>query len=256
MISLTTAEIATSALPAFLASLVEFVEALTIVLAVGITRGWRSALTGAAGAVALLALVVAAFGPMLVRFPVGVLQIVVGSLLILFGTRWLRKAVLRAAGVVPTHDEEKIYAEETSALRGLDPAARHGIDWIGFVTSFKAVTLEGLEVAFIVIAVGSASHFMLPASLGAAAAGAIVIASGVAIHKPLSRVPENGLKFSVGVLLSAFGTFWAGEGLGLDWPGKDFAIAALVVVYALAASAGVLMARSALRRANAAQTGS
>lgn len=236
----------TAILAAFLASLVEFVEALTIVLAVGTVRGWRSALIGTAAGTVFLALLVLLFGPALQRVPITTLQLVVGVLLLLFGMRWLRKAILRSAGVIGLHDEDAIYARETAALsRGEGPgaaAANTAVDRIAVATAFKAVTLEGLEVIFIVIATG-AGGMLLAASLGAAAAGVLVVLVGVALHKPLARVPENMLKFSVGVLLSAFGVFWIGEGLGFPWPGEDLALIALVIAFLVVSGVAVAAAR-------------
>lgn len=215
-----------SFLAAFLASLVEFVEALTIVLAVGTVRGWRPALGGAAAAGLLLAVLVAALGPALRLVPLARLQLLVGLLLLLFGTRWLRKAVLRAAGIIPLHDEAKAFAEEARALAG----ARRDrvIDAVAFLTAFKGVLIEGLEVVFIVIAVGAAGDLLVPAGLGAGLALALVVALGLALHRPLARMPENTLKFAVGVMVSAYGTFWLGEGLGLGWPGDDLALIGLI----------------------------
>ncbi len=231
-----------ASLPAFLASLVEFVEALTIVLAVGVTRGWRSALIGAAAATAVLAALVLAFGPALGRIPIGVLQLVVGILLVFFGLRWLRKAVLRYAGAIGLHDEAKIFAKQRDRLAGERQGAAR-IDWIGFTTSFKAVLLEGLEVVFIVVALGATAGALVPASLGAALAGVVVIGAGLALHRPLAKVPENTLKAIVGVMLSAFGTFWTGEGLGIAWPGADLILLALVGGYAAAAAIAFALAR-------------
>ncbi|HEV2472818.1 MAG TPA: hypothetical protein VGS41_09150, partial [Chthonomonadales bacterium] len=222
----------TSVVAAFLASIVEFVEALTIVLAVGAVRGWRPAMYGVLGGVLFLVALVAVFGPALQKIPIDLLRFVVGSLLLLFGVRWLRKAILRAAGVLQLHDEEAAYARETDALRG-GARARPGIDLVAVATTFKAVTLEGLEVVFIVIATGAMAHMLLPASAGALAAGIVVIALGVALHRPLARVPENALKFAVGVLLSSFGAFWSGEGMHLSWPGEDLAIPALIGGFAI-----------------------
>jgi uncharacterized membrane protein len=221
-----------SILAAFLASLVEFVEALTIVLAVGTVRGWRPALTGAMAGAALLMVLVLLLGPLLKFIPLQALQLVVGVLLLLFGTRWLRKAILRAAGIIPLHDEAAAFNEETEAMRGAGPIATLRLDPIAVVTTFKAVVLEGVEVVFIVIAVGTAGGTLLPASLGAAIAGALVIGLGFALHRPLARVPENALKFTVGVLISAFGCFWIGEGLGFTWPGEDLAILGMIVLLA------------------------
>ncbi|HKB66739.1 MAG TPA: hypothetical protein VKC61_12860 [Pyrinomonadaceae bacterium] len=209
---------------AFLGSLVEFVEALTIVVAVGTVRGWRSALIGTAVGVLALAIMVIVFGPALALIPITWLQLTVGVLLVLFGMRWLRKAVLRAAGVIPLRDESQTFARETASLR-LDGAAHnHQWDAIAIATAFKAVVLEGLEVVFIVIAVGAVGNMLVPASAGALAAGILVVLFGLALRRPLSRVPENTLKFAVGILISAFGVFWVGEGLGFHWPGSDMSI--------------------------------
>lgn len=236
----------TAILAAFLASLVEFVEALTIVLAVGTVRGWRPALIGTVAGAVFLTVLVVLFGPALQRVPLSTLQLVVGALLLLFGMRWLRKAILRSAGVIGLHDEDAIYVRETTALAREETASRANaparLDKIAVVTAFKAVTLEGLEVIFIVIATG-AGGLLLEASLGAAAAGILVILVGLALRRPLARVPENTLKFSVGVLLSAFGVFWIGEGLGFPWPGADLALIALVVAVLVVSSLAVLAAR-------------
>src|SRR6202049_1604207 len=181
----------TTADPAFLASIVEFVEALTIVLAVGITRGWRSAIIGAIAAIGLLGLLVLLFGPLLGRFPIAYLQIAVGWLLILFGMRWLRKAILRSGGVISMRDESSIFEGESRELRDAAAASRRGLDVIGFLASFKAVTLEGLEVVFIVIAVGATANALVPASVGAASAGVLVVGAGLVLQRPLSRVQEK-----------------------------------------------------------------
>ncbi len=231
---------------AFLASLVEFVEALTIVLAVGTIRGWRSALIGASAGVVLLGLLVALFGPALERVPLHTLQLVIGMLLLLFGMRWLRKAILRSAGVIGLHDETAIFAKETAELRH-DPSmagARTRLDFVAAATSFKAVMLEGLEVIFIVLATG-VGGMLIPASLGAAAAGFLVILVGFALRRPLARVPENMLKFTVGILLSAFGVFWVGEGLGFPWWGEDLALLGLAVGFLLVSAVAVVAARRA-----------
>jgi uncharacterized membrane protein len=207
-------------LAAFLASLVEFVEALTIVLAVGTISGWRPALGGAAAATALLAALVIVLGPALRLVPLEVLELAIGVLLLLFGARWLRKAILRSAGLVALHDETAAFAAATERAR-VERA-------LAFVTAFKAVALEGLEVIFIVIAVGSVGDLLVPASLGAGLALLMVVALAVVLHRPLAQVPENALKFTVGVMLASFGTFWTGEGLGLRWPNGDWAILILV----------------------------
>jgi len=222
---------------AFLGSLVEAVEALTIVLAVASVRGWRPAALGAAAGLGALALIVVALGPLLDQVPMHVLQLLIGVLLLLFGMRWLRKAILRAAGIIALHDEEAAYAAGTAELR----EHRSRLDWLAGLASFKAVLLEGLEVVFIVIAVGGGRGLLLPASAGALAACGLVAIAGFALRRPLARVPENALKFAVGVMLSAFGVFWTGEGLGVAWPGADLAIlgfaALFLIVAALAAVA-------------------
>lgn len=242
MITWSTAAPAVSA--AFLASLVEVVEAFTIVLAVATLRGWRPAVAGTAAALAVLGLIIVVLGPLLDRVPLEILQLVIGVLLLLFGIGWLRKASLRAAGVIPLHDEEAIFASETAELRGEATRRQDALGWIAGLTAFKAVLLEGLEVVFIVIAVGAGRGLLVPASLGALAACAAVLAVGAVVHRPLSRVPENTLKFGVGVMLSAFGVFWTGEGLGVEWPGHDLA---LFVFAALFLAAGLLAAAIARR---------
>jgi uncharacterized membrane protein len=242
-----------SILAAFLASLVEFVEALTIVLAVGIVRGWRPALLGSALGGALLVILVAALGPLLGRFPLSWLQAAIGILLLLFGTRWLRKAVLRAAGIVPLRDEIASYAKEAERLRG-EGRAHPLWDTVGVVATFKAVVLEGMEVVFIVIAIGAAGRMLIAASLGAGAALLVVVILGAALHRPIARVPENSLKFAVGVLLSAFGVFWIGEGSGLAWPGGDLAILGLIAGFLATALLAVRLARAAAAAAADAST--
>jgi uncharacterized membrane protein len=228
---------------AFLASLVEAVEALTIVLAVGTVRGWRPAGLGAVAGLVLLAIIVLLLGPVLDRVPLHLVQLAIGVLLLLFGMRWLRKAILRAAGIIALHDETTAYARETAELRGQDRGRGTQLDWFAMLASFKAVVLEGLEVVFVVIAVGAGRGMMVPASLGALAACVLVAGAGFVLHKPLARVPENTLKFAVGVMLSAFGVFWIGEGLGVPWPGEDFAIIAFAVLFLVVALAGVAIAR-------------
>jgi uncharacterized membrane protein len=227
---------ATPFVAAFLGSFVECVEAMTIVLAVGTVRGWRSALTGLAGGLLVLLVLTAALGPALAHAPVRAIQLGVGTLLILFGMAWLRKAILRSAGIIPIHDEDAAFASETSLLRNLPPALS-GHDPIAVATSFKAVLLEGIEVVFIVIAVGARPGALAPAAAGAGVAALLVVALALILRHPLSLVPENMLKFGVGILISAFGLFWLGEGFGADWPGGDLfipAIAACLLVVALA----------------------
>ena len=238
------AHVGPTILASFLASLVEFVEALTVILAVGVVRGWRGALTGAGAAFGVLLLVVAVLGPALTAVPLNLLQLSIGVLLLLFGTRWLRKATLRSAGIIPLHDEAAAFAKETAALRSAG-AAGPGFDRIGFMAAFKITMLEGTEVVFIVIAIGAGGvGLVAPAALGAVAALALVILLGLVVHRPLARVPENTLKFIVGVLLSAFGTFWVGEGMGIAWPGDDWSILGLVAGYALIALATAPLSRA------------
>jgi uncharacterized membrane protein len=225
------ATIAPAITAAFLASLVEVVEAFTIVLAVATVRGWRPAVAGTVAGLLALGLIIAIFGPAIDRVPLGDLQIAVGILLMLFGLRWLRKAVLRAAGVIALHDEEAAYAKETVELRDEIKRREARADWLAGLTAFKALMVEGLEVVFIVIAIGAGRGLMVPASLGAVAACALVLVFGALIHRPLARVPENALKFGVGVMLSAFGVFWAGEGLGVAWPGEDLCVLGFVGLF-------------------------
>jgi uncharacterized membrane protein len=215
----------------FAASFVEAVEALTVVLAVGLARGWWPALTGAAAAFVALALIVAALGPLLGAIPIRALQGAVGVLLLMFGLRWLRKAILRAIGIVALHDEDAAFQRETRDMIEAERRQARGLDWLAGVTAFKAVLLEGIEVVFIVIAIGAARGLAWLASAGALAACALVMAIGAAIHRPLARVPENALKFAVGVMLSAFGLFWTGESLGAEWPGGDAAIVAFALIF-------------------------
>jgi uncharacterized membrane protein len=232
---------------AFLASLVEMVEALTIVLAVGVTRGWRSTALGVAAAAAALVVVIAALGPAISALPFDVLRLVVGALLLVFGLQWLRKAILRASGYIALHDEAAIYEHERGRAqregRGAD------VDWYSFTVAFKGVFLEGLEVAFIVVTFGAARENGV--ALAAAAAGTalvVVAAVGVVARAPLSRVPENTLKFVVGLLLATFGTFWGAEGAGARWPGDDLALLGILALLAVAS----LVAVRVLRRRRAA----
>jgi uncharacterized membrane protein len=230
---------------AFLASAVEFVEALTIVLASGITRGWRSSLIGLAAATVALAAIVAALGPALTLIPIDVLRLVVGGILLAFGLQWLRKAILRASGFKALHDEDAIFAKETAEARTAAREERAGLDWYGFTLSFKGVLLEGLEVAFIVLTFGSTQGSIPLAALGAGIALVLVAVVGVLVRAPLTRVPENTMKFAVGVMLTTFGTFWAAEGAGAHWPGDDASLpAVLAFVVALSfASVGLLKRR-------------
>lgn len=229
---------------AFLASAVEFVEAFTIVLVVGVTVNWRSSLAGAAAAIAALAVIVGIFGTALVQFvPIEALRLVVGILLILFGLKWLKKAILRYAGLKAMHDEEAIYEEQMAEMRARGEVHTTRYDPFGVVTSFKSVLLEGLEVAFIVITFGlqadatarlthtHQSSGILIATFGAALACLLVVGGGALVRAPLQRVPENALKFVVGIMLTSFGTFWGGEGLGIEWQGADLFLLALIGIY-------------------------
>jgi uncharacterized membrane protein len=217
----------------FLASAVEGVEALTIVLAAGVTRGWRSTLIGVAVAVVVLAIVTAILGPALTIIPINALRLVVGGVLLVFGLQWLRKAILRASGFKDKHDEAAIYEREVDAARNGARVVRAGLDWYAFTLSFKGVLLEGLEVIFIVITFGATAHQVGLAAAGAAAAVILVVIAGVSLSTPLTKVPENALKFAVGLLLSSFGTFWAAEGAGVTWPGSDAAILGILAVLAI-----------------------
>jgi uncharacterized membrane protein len=226
----------------FAASLVEFVEAMTIVLAMGMTRDWKSAWAGTAAAVVALAAFTAIAGYALVNWlPETALQLAVGTLLLIFGLQWLRKAILRSSGRKALHDEAAEFAEQTEAARAAAPTSRFGLDWFAFVVSFKGVFLEGVEIVFIIITFGLNAHRMPVAIGGAAAAGVLVIGLGVAARKPLTRIPENTLKYGVGLLLATFGSYWAIEGLGLltpdrqsvGWPGGDLSLLAVLVVWFL-----------------------
>jgi uncharacterized membrane protein len=230
-------------LTAFLASLVECVEALTIVLAVGSTRSWRASLSGSAAAIIVLIAIVALFGSALSQIPVAAMQLVIGGLLVIFGLRWLRKAILRAAGIIPLHDEEAAFASEKRRLGGA--AKLPAWDNVAFSTSFQITMLEGAEVVFIVLGIGAGGvGLIVPASIGALAALMVIIAVGFTVHRPLASVPENLLKFVVGVLLSAFGTFWFGEGAGMIWPGADWSLVGLVLAYLVVALVAVGLCRS------------
>jgi len=215
------------ALSVFLACTVEAVEALTIVLAVGTTRSWPSAMSGVAAATFALATIVAALGPGLTALPIDVLRVIVGGLLLIFGLQWLRKAILRSAGLKAKHDELHTYNEETRAASEAG-AELSGFDGYAFTIAFKGVLLEGLEVAFIVLTFGANQHRVALAGAAAGLAVLIVIAAGFAVRAPLARVPENTMKFAVGVMLSSFGMFWGAEGAGASWPGGDGALLAVI----------------------------
>jgi uncharacterized membrane protein len=231
-------------LPAFAASLVEFVEALTIVLAVGVTRQWRSTLIGVGAALLTLAFVIGVFGTALVVLvPISVLRLVIGGFLVIYGLQWLVKAILRAGGAKAKHDEAAIYEREIALMRDEPPVPATGMDWISFTVAFKGVLLEGTEVAFIVVTFGASAGQLIPAALGAGLAGLLVLVVGVAVHAPLARVPENGLKFAVGLMLTTFGTFWAGEGLGVDWVLGDASLVVLLGVFLAFALAAVWRVR-------------
>jgi uncharacterized membrane protein len=221
------------AVSVFLACMVEAVEALTIVLAVGVTRSWRSALTGVAVATLVLAAIVAALGPALTALPINVLRVVVGGLLLVFGLQWLRKAILRYAGLKALHDEEKAFASEIDAARAAGSTGA-GFDGYSFTIAFKGVLLEGLEVAFIVLTFGASQHNVGLAAVAAAVAIAVVVLAGFLVRAPLARVPENTMKFFVGVMLTSFGVFWGTEGAGASWPGGDAALLVIIPAVALA----------------------
>jgi uncharacterized membrane protein len=218
-------------LGAFLASAVELVEALTIVLGVGVVRGWRSTLIGAAAATFVLAALVAALGPALGKIPIDSLRLVVGALLLVFGLQWLRKAILRSSGYTALHDEEEAYREGRERAAAAGSEQRAGLDWYSFTVAFKGVLLEGLEVVFIVIGFGTAHGRLAPAVAGAAAAAVLVLAAGVVARGPLARVPENTIKFTVGLLLTSFGCFWAGEGVGIEWPGDELSLLGVIAFF-------------------------
>ena len=230
-------------LSAFLASAVEMVEALTIVLASGLARGWRSSLIGVGAATLALAVVVAVLGPALTLIPIDALRLVVGGLLLTFGLQWLRKAILRASGYKALHDEEAIFARELREAETAPRDERAPIDWYGFTLSFKGVFLEGLEVAFIVLTFGSTQKNIPLAALGAAVAVLLVGVVGVLARAPLARVPENTMKFAVGVMLTTFGIFWGAEGAGAHWPGGDVALLAVLAFVVLLSVAMVAVLR-------------
>jgi uncharacterized membrane protein len=229
----------------FLACAVEAVEATTIVLAAGTARDWRSAASGMVGALAVLAIVVAVLGPAVSALPLRDLRLVVGALLLVFGLQWLRKAILRASGHKALHDEGKIFAEHVAVAAGQPRSPNLLVpDWYGFTISFKGVLLEGLEVVFIVLTFGANAHDVGLAAVAAACAVALVAAAGAAVRAPLQRVPENTMKFVVGIMLTAFGTFWGAEGAGAHWPGSDAALLALVPGIALFALVLVALLRT------------
>ena len=230
---------------AFTGSLVEAVEAFTIVLAVGTVRGWRSALFGALLGFLTLLATAAIFGPAIARMPIHVLQIVIGALLLLFGVRWLRKAILRSAGILALHDEDIAFDREMQAIRS-NAGARGPLNTFATLAAFKAVMLEGVEVIIIVVGVGAASNTMVSASIGALAACLLVAAVGALIHRPLSRIPENTLKFGVGLMVCTFGLFWYGEGIGIVWPYGDVTIVGLFAGLLVLSRAAVYLARPAL----------
>jgi uncharacterized membrane protein len=221
-------------LSSFFASAVEFVEALTVVLAVGVTRQWRSTLLGAGAAIVVLIALVAALGATIATLvPIEVLRLVVGAVLIVFGLQWLTRAVLRAGGARATRNEDALFGRQVAVLAKDPPPPATGMDWISFTVAFKGVLLEGLEVAFIVITFGAAGGQFVPALLGAGLAAVGVLVAGLIVRRPLARMPENEMKFGVGLMLISFGTFWAGEGIGINWVGSDLAIVLLLAGYLL-----------------------
>ncbi|MBA3946965.1 MAG: hypothetical protein H0X37_20685 [Herpetosiphonaceae bacterium] len=230
-------------LSTFLACAVEGVEALTVVLAVGVTRGWRSPLIAAGAATLALAALIIIFGPALSLLPIDALRLVVGTVLLIFGMGWLRKAILRASGYKALRDEAALYNKQIEQARTAGTEVRAGMDWYAFTLAFKGVFLEGLEVAFIVLTFGTSQHSIPLASLGAVLALLAVVIAGALVHQPLSRVPENTLKFSVGLMLSAFGIFWSVEGTGIAWPGADLSILGILVFLTLASLGIVTMLR-------------
>jgi uncharacterized membrane protein len=240
-------------LTVFVACAVEAIEALTIVLAAGLTREWRSTFQGMAAALLVLAAIVAALGPTITLLPLTALRVVVGALLAIFGLQWLRKAILRAAGYKSLHDEASAYLREVTAAKAAASSSRGRVhDWYAFTLAFKGVLLEGLEVVFIVITFGANQRNVGAAAIGAAAAVVVVAVTGIAVRAPLARVPENAMKFAVGIMLTSFGIFWGAEGAGVSWPGQDAALLVLVPVVALVALCYTVL----LRRARAAQPAS
>jgi uncharacterized membrane protein len=239
-----TAALVTLVVAVFLACAVEAVEATTIVLAAATTRDGRSAAAGTVTALAVLALIVLVAGPSIQLLPIGVLRLIVGALLLVFGLQWLRKAIARASGDKPLHDEGAIYRRAVADSQGIERRSRFGVsDGYAFVLSFKGVLLEGLEVVFIVVTFGSSAHQLGAAAIAAAAAVVVVAALGFAVRGPLSRIPENTLKFIVGVLLTTFGIFWSAEGSGTVWPGSDLALVAIAAFVAALSAVLVLILR-------------
>ena len=239
-------------LAAYLASAVELVEAFTIILAVGVVRGWRAPARGAVAGFTVLALVVLLVGPALHRVPINDLRIVIGASVTIFGLHWLRKAILRSSGYKPLRDEDDVYRTVTAEARR-DARPKATFDWYSFTIAFKAIVLEGLEVVFIVLSFGGV-HGHLPAAILAAVAAAVTVAiAGIIARAPLTRVPENTMKFCVGILLTSVGIFWLAEGLGVQWPGAE---AALPIIAAVVATASVLLvSRLRTRRAMAHDAG-
>jgi len=239
-------------LAVFLACTVEAVEALTIVLAAGTSRDWRSAIIGVVTGVVALGLLVAVLGPAVTAIPLRGLRLIVGGLLLIFGLQWLRKAILRASGLKAPHDEQAIFVSEVAASAGAPVARRAGVaDWYGFTLSFKGVVLEGLEVVFIALTFGANQHNIALASIAALAAVVVVTAAGIAVRAPLARVPENTMKFVVGIMLTSFGIFWGTEGAGASWPGADGALLAILPGVAVFALVLVAVLRRAATSANA-----
>ena len=227
----------------FLACAVEMVEALTIVLAAAMTRGWRSVRLGIGAALIVLAGVVAVLGSALTFLPLDALRVVVGFLLLSLGLQWLRKALLRAAGYIPLHDEEKIFERDVAEFEASGAPVKPGFDAYAFTLSFKGVFLEGLEVAFIVVTIGAAHDDYALAIVAAVAAVVVVAIAGVIVHRPLSRVPENTMKLGVGLMLTTFGTFWGAEGAGVHWPGSDLMILGVLAFYSVLAFVLIEMLR-------------
>jgi uncharacterized membrane protein len=236
-------------LAAFLASAVEAVEALTIILALGVTRGWRAPLIGAGAATVVLVAVIAVFGPALSLIPIDLLRLVVGTLLLIFGLQWLRKAILRASRYKATRDEAALYQAEVAVAETAETTTYAGMDWYAFTLAFKGVFLEGLEVAFIVLTFGSTQGSIPLAALGAGLALVLVAIVGALVHQPLSGVPENTMKFAVGLMLSTFGIFWSVEGAGIDWPGSDLAILGILLFLTVVALGLVAVLRRMHERA-------